>query len=121
MKELLDRVVSDRLEIAIDGNLSEEEQRLVFKQGMEALDRRIQLEKLETDKEAQREKSADAKVDQSKNRAIKIIEIAAVPAVLFIADCAFKRYYMHQVCNFERDYTFTTTPGRGIAGLFRLK
>ena len=81
-----------------------------FKEAMEIADRIIEMEKLESDKK-----------EKEKSRIIKYIEVAAVPAGLFLLDCIFKRYYMRQVCNFEKDYTFTTTPGKSIGSIFRFK
>lgn len=109
-KTLLDKVVEDRLTKALDPNLSDEERKAALKDGMEVVDRQIQLEKIE-----------DARKEQSKNRLIKVVEVAAIPTVMLVTDFAMKRYFMREICNFEKDYTFTTSPGRGIAGLFRLK
>lgn len=109
-KALLDKVAEDRLTKALDPNISDEERKAALKDGMEVVDRQIQLEKIE-----------DAKKEQNKNRIIKVVEIAAIPTVMFVADFAMKRYFMRQICNFEKDYTFTTTPGRGVAGLFRFR
>lgn len=81
-----------------------------FKEAMELADRIIDIEKFENEKK-----------EKEKSRLIKCIEVAAVPAGLFVLDCIFKRYYMRQICNFEKDYTFTTTPGKSIGSIFRFK
>ena len=127
-KNLLEEVIENRLKKAKDDNLSEEEQKRAFKEAMEAVDRSIQLDKIASAENEQQmkldleiEKNELLKKEQKVNRIIKCVEVAAVPAALFIADCLFKRYYIRTVCNFEKDYTFTTTPGKSISGIFRFK
>lgn len=124
---LLDQVIESRLRSAADQPESEESKR-IFKEAMEALDKMIQYEKievsrleLESKERMEKEKLAKSKEEQKKNDIMRIIEIAGVPVGLFILDCLFKRYYMRSVCNFEKDYTFTTTPGKSISGLFKFK
>ena len=124
---LLDEVIERRLEIAADEPVSEESKR-VFKEAMEAIDRKIQLERIEVSRKEveskellEREKLSRTKEEQKKNDIMRIVEVVAVPVGLFMLDCLFKRYYMRSVCNFEKDYTFTTTPGKSISGLFKFK
>ena len=125
---LLDEVIEDRLNVAMDGRSSEEESKKAFKEAMEAIDRMIQIERIEVSKleleskeRLEEKKLTKTKEEQKKNDIFRIVEVAAVPIALFIADCLFKRYYMRSVCNFEKDYTFTTTPGKSISGLFKFK
>ena len=109
-KEKLEQVIDNRLGIALEKDVTSDEGKQAFKEAMEAMDRKIQLEKI-----------SDAEKEQKKNRIIKIVEVAAIPVALFVADVAFKTYYMKTVCNFEKDYTFTTSPGKGLSSLFRFK
>lgn len=143
--KLLEDVIKNRLEIAEDDVESEESKR-AFKEAMEAIDKMIQLEKLEVSKlevenkerlereklevskleaenkeRLEREKFEKSNKEQKKNDILRIVEVVAVPVGLFTLDCLFKRYYMRSVCNFEKDYTFTTTPGKSISGLFKFK
>lgn len=125
--KLLEDVIKNRLEIAEDDVESEESKR-AFKEAMEAIDKMIQLEKLEVSKlevenkeRLEREKFDKTNREQKKNDILRIVEVVAVPVGLFVMDCLFKRYYMRSVCNFEKDYTFTTTPGKSISGLFKFK
>lgn len=108
-KELLEKVITDRLEKSLNQEVSEEERKQALKDAMEATDRQIQIEKMESSKK-----------EDKKNKILKCVEIS-VPIALFALDCAFKIHYMKKVCNFEKDYTFTTTPGKGIGSLFRFK
>lgn len=109
-KKLLEEVIKENLKIARDYEIGCEEQSKAFKQAMEAIDRCIELDKIE-----------DKKKEQKENKLVKYIEIAVIPAGLIILDYAFKRSFMKSVCNFEKDYTFTTTPGRSISSFFKFK
>lgn len=108
-KELLEKVINDRLKISLSQEVSEEERKQALKDAMEATDRHIQIEKMESSRK-----------EDKKNKILKCVEIG-VPVALFALDCTFKIIYMKKVCNFEKDYTFTTTPGKGIGSLFRFK
>ena len=107
--KLLDEVITNRLELVKEFGKDSDDGKQAFKEAMEAMDRRIQLEKM-----------SSAKEEQKKVDVLKIVEIA-VPVGMLILDFAFKTHYMKTICNFEKDYTFTTTPGRSISGLFKFK
>ena len=108
-KELLEKVVRDRLEKTADKNMSEEEKQKAFEEAMKATDRFIEIGKLESDK------------DKKLNRIIKFIEVIAVPVALMTVDFLFKMRYTRTVCEFEKDYTFTTQAGRSISQFFKFK
>ena len=109
-KELLERVVQDRLEKSLSEDLSSEEKEKAFKEAMDALSHSNELEKNEFAKE-------ERKID----RVLKWVELLAIPAGLMTLDYLFKRSHTTRLCNFEKDYTFTTTAGRSLSGLFRFK
>lgn len=108
-KELLEKVVNDRLEKAANESMSEEEKHAAFEEAMKATDRFVEVAKVETTNE------------KKLNRVIKYIELVAIPVALMTVDYLFKMRYMKTVCNFEKDYTFTTTPGRSVSQLFKFK
>lgn len=108
-KELLERVVRDRLEKAADENMSEEEKQKAFEEAMKATDRFVEMGKVDTDKE------------KKLNRIIKYVEMVAIPLALMTVDFLFKMRYTKTVCNFEKDYTFTTQAGRSISQFFKFK
>ena len=108
-KELLEKVVKERLEKAVDENMSEEEKHAAFEEAMKATDRYVELGKVESGN------------DKKINRAIKFIELVAVPVALMTVDFFFKMRYTKTVCNFEKDYTFTTQAGRSISQFFKFK
>lgn len=138
----LEKVIEDNLEEANECDLDTDEYKQFYKNAMAAVDRYIQIKKIESEEKEleqkrlkieneekeleqklalEKEKNEVLKQEQKVNRIIRIVEVAAVPVGLFVLDCLFKRYYMRSVCNFEKDYTFTTTPGRSISGLFKFK
>lgn len=140
MKDLttLEDVIEQRLGDAYDYADCEDGDK-AFKEAMTAIDRYIALKKIENaDKECElnskleeekyrsnlkleEEKFEHSKKEQSKRWITELAIGVGIPVALFIGDCLFKTYYMKSVCNFEKDYTFTTTPGKGISGLFKFK
>lgn len=109
-KDQLDKVIDDRLESVLIYEEGSDEAKQAFKEAMKAIELRNEMEKIE-----------DTKKSEKKNTVLKVVEIAAVPVGLFVLDCLFKNHYMKKVCNFEKDYTFTTTPGRGLSSLFQFR
>ena len=107
-KELLEKVIKDRLEKSLSEDIDPEEKKVYFKEAMEALDRQTEMDRTDS-----------MKKEQNLNRVVRYVEVAAVPAGLMILDSLFKWRFMKTVCNFEKDYTFTTTPGRSISSFFR--
>ena len=147
--ETLEDVIEQRLGDAYDYADGEDGDK-AFKEAMTAIDRYIALKKIENaDKERElnlqleeekyrsnlkleeekyrsnlkleEDKFEHSKEEQKKRWITELAIGVGVPVVLFIGDCLFKNHYMKSVCNFEKDYTFTTTPGKGISGLFRFK
>lgn len=136
-------------DIALDEDVEAEERNHAHKKVMEITDRLIQIGKMDAaDLEAQDKmtletekmnleerklnldeqklnlestKFEQSKEDSKKSDALKWVEIAVVPVGVLVIDYIFKRAYMTRVCNFEKDYTFTTTPGRSISALFKFK
>ena len=109
-KELLETVIKDRLETANSKTADAEVRKSSFREAMDGIDRLIELEKTESSKKEQRFSPI-----------IKFIEVGAIPAGLLVIDFLCKRSHTTRICNFEKDYTFTTTPGRSLSGLFRFK
>ena len=118
IRKELEKVVLDRLKQT--SGSEDKENRLAYKEAMEGLDHLLQLEKNEVAKEEFKLKTELDKDSQKKNRLIKYIEIGA-PLVILLLDAGFKMHFMRKICMFEKDYTFTTTPGRSLSGLFKFK
>lgn len=120
-RKLLSEVVNKRLNDALEKGVGSDEGKLAFEEAMKAVDREIELEKLE---ESRKDRTENIKVksdEAKKDRIVRFIEIGALMVAVPIVDTICKRSYAKLICNFEKDYTFTTTAGRQLSGLFRFK
>lgn len=62
-------------------------------------------------------------IEKSKNNsqtALRVIEIAAAVVVAPILEHKFRKGFAKMICEFEKDYNFTTTAGRSLSKLFKL-
>ncbi len=100
-KKLLEEVIKDRLTKSLGDDVDESS--AAFKDAMEAIDRQAALDK------------------DKKDRMVKLVEIgtAVVLAPLIEAGC--KKAFAHMLCEFEKDYSFTTMAGKSLSGLFKFK
>lgn len=110
IKNLLEETVKKRLEEIAGDSITEEEKKQAFDEAMKAADRVIEIEKVEAEKDGKKT-----------NWILKVAEMAAVPALLTCLEYVFKMRFTKTVCNFEKDYTFTTQAGRSISQFFRFK
>ena len=101
----LNEVVYDRLTMAMN-NVDGSKEQTAF--------RIIELEKLD---DARKDKSDEKKW----NRISKAAEIGGTILLIPTMNYLFNMKFAKQICNFEKDYTFTTTPGRTLGSLFRRK
>lgn len=100
-KALLDEVIKDRLEKSLDEDAENREE--AFKEAMDAIDRQNELDK------------------NNKDRIVKIVEIGATIIAVPLIDAGCKKAFAKLICEFEKDYTFTTSAGKTLANLFRFK
>ena len=119
---LLSGVITNRLNAALSYEVGSDESQIALKEAMEAVDRQLELSKLEATSKEQAEEKLVKEKNAKWDRFIRIGEIALAMLVVPVMDHVFKRRYMKDVCTFEKDYTFTTTPGKqGSSSLFRFK
>lgn len=62
-------------------------------------------------------------IEKSKNNsqtALRVLEIAAAVVVAPIVEHKFRKGFAKMICEFEKDYNFTTTAGRSLSKLFKL-
>lgn len=100
-KKLLDEVINNRLNRALDcenENASDD-----FNEAMEAIDRQTELDK------------------NKKDKIIKCVEIGAAVLLAPLIDAGCKKGFAKMLCEFEKDYSFSTTAGKALSGLFRFK
>ena len=113
-RELLSKVTESRLKKALVSTGDDEADKVAFKEAMDAVSKELELEKLQSEAET---KKAEARKDRTVRFVVLGAEIIAVPLIDFIC----KKRYARMLCEFEKDYTFTTTAGRGLSSLFRFK
>ena len=104
--ELLNQVAADRLTKCLAEGSDEKS----FEEAMAAVDKQIQLDKLEQDKK-----------NEVRAKIIKGVEIGTAVLVVPFIDFVIKHKYAELICDFEKDYTFTTTAGRSLSSLFKFK
>lgn len=53
-------------------------------------------------------------------RLLKVLEVTAAVILTPMIDNKFRTKFAKMICNFEKDYNFTTTAGRSLSKLFKL-
>lgn len=67
-------------------------------------------------------KKAKMEANQAKlNTAVKVAEIAAAVIIAPLIDFRCKETFAHMLCEFEKDYNFTTMAGRSLSAIFKFK
>lgn len=100
-KALLDEVIKDRLEKSLDEDAENREE--AFREAMDAIDRQNELDK------------------NNKDRIVKVVEIGSAIIAVPLIEAGCKKAFAKLICEFEKDYTFTTSAGKTLANLFRFK
>lgn len=124
--ELLDEAIKNRLEKAKQSDVESEDEKHAFKEAMIAIDKKIEYTKLETSHNEQLMKAEIEKEKNLREEEVKVkeakkdrwVQIGTFVAGLIIAPIIgqiIDRSNMKTLCNFEKDYTFTTSFGRGLA------
>lgn len=120
-RTLLDEVIKDRLEAVLDTEADAEGNNAAFRQAMEAIDRLNELNKIDASIEEQKTKQVTSKRESNIGMWIQIGGLVATAVVApTIQYCCNKRY-AKLLCNFEKDYTFTTTPGKAVSKFFNFR
>lgn len=113
-------------------DLEKEELKSNLDSGRDAMNRSFQmeLEKMRQEFELHRDElnyyrekeKAELEAKKARNEMlIKGIEIAAAVIVTPLIDMRCKTTFAHMLCEFEKDYNFTTMAGRSLSGLFKFK
>lgn len=76
---------------------------------------------LATDKYIELTNARVRETESKGGKIFKIIEIGSTVLVIPLIDYFSKRSFVKMLCNFEKDYTFTTSAGRSLSSLFRFK
>ena len=130
---LLDEVIKNRLEQVRQPDANSDEDKQAFREAMEALNKKIELEKIEVShleqikrmemEEEQNLRDEIVKVEEAKkDRWVQIALFVGGALLVPAVDHLRTTNYIKKLCNFEKDYTFTTSAGRGLtSSLFRFK
>lgn len=120
-KKLLDEVIKNRLETAMKSNADAEGNNAAFRQAMEAIDRQIEVSKIDASSEEQSKKQDQSKRETDINMWIQIGGLVASMVVVPTVQHLFNMRYAKTLCHFEKDYTFTTTPGKATSKFFNFR
>lgn len=120
-KKLLEDVIKQRLEQALDLDECTKESNIMFTEAMSAVDKSIELSKLEAARDEQIQKQELAIAEAKKDRIVKCVEIGAAIILAPVINTMCNKAYAKIICHFEKDYTFTTTAGRSLSRLFNFK
>lgn len=100
-KKLLEEVINNRLNKSLGEDT--DEAKAAFEEAMQAIDRQAEL-------------------DKGKNEKImKLVEIGAAIVVAPLIEAGCKKAFARMICEFEKDYSFTTTAGKTLSALFKFK
>ena len=92
-----------------------------FQMQVEEMRQEFELHRDELNYYREKEK-AELEAKKARNEMlIKGIEIAAAVIVTPLIDMRCKTTFAHMLCEFEKDYNFTTMAGRSLSGLFKFK
>lgn len=114
-KMLLAELIEQRLQEALNSDGKNRADRV--DEAMKALDRQIELSKLENESFEQNK----AKDDSKWGMIIKAAEIGATILIVPAIDYLCKRAFAERICTFEKEDTFRTQAGKSLSGLFRFK
>lgn len=160
--KLLDEVIEKRLNQALNSSINDEGVNVAFKQAMDAIDRRLELYKIDAANEQalKKQELAEQEVDNKQdlaerelenkqelleqerrkqdlaeeellkkqeraereakiNSMIRVAELVVITLAVPVIQHRCNMRYAKVLCNFEKDYTFTTTAGRSLSRLFR--
>lgn len=107
-ENLLSEVIADRLQKSLsdDADIAS----VAFEEAMKAIDRQntIDQEKNTIDKD-------------KKDRLVKCVEIGAMVIAAPLIEAGCKKAFAHMICEFEKDYNFTTMAGKSLSALFKFR
>ena len=118
-ERLLATVAEDRLESAL--KLEGEERHAAFKEGMEAVTKQIELQKMKQEEERALREEENKKHDVFVERCIQVGTFAAGLVVAPAIEYGVKKGFAKLLCEFEKDYSFTTSAGRSLSDLFKFR
>ncbi len=119
-RELLTDVINNRLAETSE-HFEGVESTKSFEEAMSALDRQIKMDELDITQDKNIRDDVAVREKNKKDRIIQIAGLAAGVILTPILDFAFKRAFSRDICEFEKNYDFTTSAGKSLSSLFRFK
>lgn len=119
-KQLLEEVIQERLELALNADDNEVSD-AAFECAMRAIDRQIEIDRVNFESLNTRERMEEEKVKDKRDSIIKCLEIGATIIAAPIITAKINKTFAHMLCEFEKDYNFTTTAGKSLSKIFKLK
>lgn len=131
-KKLLSEVITKNLEYVLENDANSEESKTRFKEAMEAISKQTevykaeqshfeQMERMKAEEIRSRQEAESKKEEAAKDRWTQIGIFGAGLIASPLIDVLCKKAYAKMICEFEKDYSFTTSAGRALSGLFKFK
>lgn len=120
-RKLLKEANKTCLETALDLGLDTEEGQKAYQLAMTGYDRDAKLTEIDVKENDLKAQAEQKEKDSKRNVIIKSIEIGSMVLLTPVVEYVTKKGFAKLMCNFEKDYTFTTTAGRSLSSLFRFK
>ena len=120
-RKLLMKANKACLETALEHGLDTEEGQKAYQLAMTGYDRDTKLTEIDVKVADLKAQNEQKEKESKRNFAIRGAEIAAMVVLTPIVEYVTKKGFAKLMCNFEKDYTFTTTAGRSLSSLFRFK
>ena len=118
-KELLEEVAVDRLSKSLVNGDKENDKS--FEEAMKVMDKQIELEKIEAEKEARLAEDEFRKKEASNNRKVQIATFAAGLVIAPVVDLVCKKSLTKFIGTIEQMEYFTSSAGKSISSWFRFK
>lgn len=100
--------------------MSKEEKRQSFESVRDDKNIKCEMDKKAIDKEIELAKLKSQKDSNRIEKSIKLIEIGATLIAAPLIGLKCNTLFAKTICEFEKDYTFTTTAGKTLSKLFKL-
>ena len=100
--------------------ISREEKRQSFESVRDDKNIKCEMDKKAIDKEIELAKIKSQQNSNRSEKAIKLIEIGATLVVAPLIGLKCNTLFAKTICEFEKDYTFTSTAGKTLSKLFKL-
>jgi hypothetical protein len=117
-RELLEKVIKERLEHSLESKAEDSQS---FKEAMDAISKQIEIDKIDASTQEHLRDEEFKKKEAFMDRIVQVGIFVSGLVVGPIIEKKVKLGYAKVLCEFEKDYTFTTSAGRALSGFFKFK